>query len=385
MRILKVAHIVEPYAEAGGFGTRIGMTARWLQQRGHTVTVASTDCGPRPSCQGTDGPEMVYLRAALQYRRVGVGRAMFDFARSRVADFDIVHIYGNYSMLAPIIIRAARRSGVPHVFEPAGSLPPAVRGINRKRAYMATLGRRVLTAASAVVAASSREYDQLAQIVPGRRLVLRRNGVTAGRVSRERVAEWRQRLAQNGVKVVLFLGRICQVKAVEVLVEACSRVNTPHVLVLAGPADGDGTLERALRSSRRLGVEVRVTGPVAADDRWDLLAAADVVALPSFSESFGLAAAEAMAVGVPVVVSQNTGIASWVRDAGAGSVVRPQPADLAVGLESLLSDQAARAAAARGALAATDRLGWDVPLQLLERVYRWVLDGVPGKPPCADE
>ena len=67
---------------------------------------------------------------------------------------------------------------------------------------------------------------------------------------------------------------------------------------------------------------VQFVGPVHGAEKWQLIRAADVFALPSYNENFGNAVLEAMACGVPVVVTPEVGLAGAVRDAGAGLVVR---------------------------------------------------------------
>jgi glycosyltransferase involved in cell wall biosynthesis len=383
MRILIVAHLAQPYPEAGGMGAKVDVASRWLAARDHAVTVATTDHGPRPAGADSPGPENVYLPVLTKYRRIGLGLAAVRFAAERVRTFDVVHVHGYYDLLSPLIMWHARRAGVPYLIEPEGALPPAGRSIRKKRLYMATLGRPSLRGARVVLATSERERADLMGLAGDVPVVLRRNGVAVPvAVDRDEVEAWRARvLGDSDARLVVFLGRICRVKALSELVQGCALAGVPAVVVLAGPDDGDGTRDEVIAGARRAGIHVVMPGPVSGNAKWALLAAADVCALPSWSDSFGLAAAEAMAVGVPVLVSRHTGIAPLVARTGAGVVVETEPQAIAQGLRSMLADDAVHAQMSRNALQAARTLDWCGPLEHLERLYRWAAsDAAAGLP-----
>ena len=83
---------------------------------------------------------------------------------------------------------------------------------------------------------------------------------------------------------------------------------------------------------------VRFLGPIEGDRKWDLLSSARILALPSYSENFGNVVLEAMAVGCPVVVTPEVGMANAVKEAGCGVVVPGDPVELGLEIKRLLAD-----------------------------------------------
>jgi glycosyltransferase involved in cell wall biosynthesis len=152
------------------------------------------------------------------------------------------------------------------------------------------------------------------------------NGVDAARFARlpDRGALRRRLDIPPGARVLLFLGRLHRIKrpdiAVEALAAARSVPGEPVHLVLAGP-DEDQLASELVAQAQRLGCAGRVhwAGLLQGDDVLHALADADLMLMPSeIQESFGMAAAEAMAAGLPVLVSDGVPVGRWAEEAGAG-------------------------------------------------------------------
>ncbi len=112
-----------------------------------------------------------------------------------------------------------------------------------------------------------------------------------------------------------------------------------------------------------------LTGYLAGADRLAALAAADVFALPATGEGLSMAALEAMAAGVPVILSPGCNLPE-AADSGAGLIVAPEVEPLAAALRALLTDadrRAAMASAARGLV--RQRFTWTQVAAQLEQVY----------------
>jgi len=121
--------------------------------------------------------------------------------------------------------------------------------------------------------------------------------------------------------VILSLGRISWKKGLDRLIPAMAQVSHAR-LVIAGYDDEGYTprLERLI-AQHGLGERARFLGPVHGAAKWEAFADADIFALASYSENFGIAVLEAMACGVPVVVTPEVGLADVVAQSGAGLVV----------------------------------------------------------------
>ncbi|GAB2471771.1 D-inositol-3-phosphate glycosyltransferase [Xylanimonas ulmi] len=173
--------------------------------------------------------------------------------------------------------------------------------------------------------------------------------------------------------LVLFAGRVQLLKGPDVLVRALARLDPAVRLVVLGGASGRPTAVRELEAlAHQYGVRDRliVRPPVSRAALGDWFRAADVVAVPSHSESFGLVAAEAQACGTPVVAAAVGGLRTVVRDDVSGVLVEGHdPALWARELGALLRDDARRARLAAGARAAASRFGWDATASAVLDVY----------------
>jgi glycosyltransferase involved in cell wall biosynthesis len=172
----------------------------------------------------------------------------------------------------------------------------------------------------------------------------------------------RQRFSQIGERrIVLFLSRIHPKKGLDLLVEAFARAGTAgRVLVITGPdCDGYEAEIRRLVRARNVDESVIFTGPLYGRDRIAALRDADLFALPSHQENFGIAVVEALAAGVPVLISDQVNIYREIQEENVGGVVRMDVDELARALDCWLSDDAMRSAAAtRARPLARNRYDW---------------------------
>jgi glycosyltransferase involved in cell wall biosynthesis len=145
-------------------------------------------------------------------------------------------------------------------------------------------------------------------------------------------------------------------------------------LVVAGN-DEEGLWPRLARQAAELGVagRLRWIGPVAGADKAALLRGAALLVLPSRSENFGNVVLEAMAVGCPVVVTPEVGLAPAVAEAGAGRVVEGDPEPLAAALTELLADADGRSEMGRRGRAAAARFSWPAVAERMEEVYQEIV------------
>ncbi|GAA3794761.1 glycosyltransferase [Cellulomonas soli] len=177
--------------------------------------------------------------------------------------------------------------------------------------------------------------------------------------------------------VVLFAGRVQALKAPDVLVRALGVLAAtgrpvPLLVVLGGPS-GRSTAVRelqALAAVTGVAEHVRVHPPADRDTLVSWYRAADVVAMPSRSESFGLVAAEAQACGVPVVAAAVGGLRTIVDHRVSGHLVEGHdPAVWADVLAGVLADPACRLRLGAAARTVAERFGWDAAADRMLKVY----------------
>ena len=401
MRILKVTQSYYPFLDKGGPTVKVRAIARGMAAAGHPVTVLSADQGfdpvrlkiadAIPSRWGfeahEDGVESVYLRTRVRYRALTWNPGVAAFCRERLASYDLVHIYGLYDLIGPWIASACRRIARPYVVEPMGMFQPIVRNIWLKRMYHAVLGRAMLRGASRLIATSEQERQELLDGgIPDRRIVVRRNGID---VPAELPPPGRFRNQwdiSTNVKLVLFLGRLVSKKSPDLMLEAFARWHrrqpdsASSLLVVAGPDEGDGFRQGLETLAAQMGLNggVLFTGPLYDDAKWAAYRDADLFVLPSQNENFGNTAAEAVACGTPVLVTDRCGIAP-ILDGRAGLVVPHDCAALEAGLGKILNDPEFAARLRAGCSEVARSLGWGEPLAQMESLYQdLVLEGHQG-------
>ena len=392
MRILNVTETYAPFLEFGGPPVKVRALSEGLARRGHAVTVLTADWGFEKRLEGQpekfaaerspfgwrqteNGVQAIYLPTWARYRTVSWNPAVNRYCRARLQNFDVVHIFGLYDLLGPAVAAACRKLGLPYVIEPIGMFVPIVRNVIMKRLYHAIWGKRMIVGASALVATSEQEVEELSRggVAPAR-VVLRRNGVEVPPSWPEPGAFRKAHGISAEEKVVLFLGRISTKKSPDLLLQAFAEFakrspETPVKLVYAGPDEG-GVVAQLEQMGRQLGVRDKLvfTGPLFGDSKWAAYRDANVFVLPSRNENFGNTPIEAVAAGTPVVVTENCGIAPLVADL-AGLVVPHERAALTQALERLLNDNELHARLAAGGKDVAARLGWDGPVGEMESLY----------------
>jgi glycosyltransferase involved in cell wall biosynthesis len=391
MRILNVTQTYAPFLEFGGPPVKIRALSEALARRGHEVTVLTADWGlesrfldgaeatgttrsPFGWRQERNGVQTIYLPSWFHYRALSWNPAAKRFARARLKNFDLVHIFGLYDFLGPAIAEVCRQKHIPYVVEPIGMFLPIVRSLWLKRVYHSTLGKKMLQKADAFVATSQQEVAELASAgIPREKIFLRRNGVEPPVLIPERGRFRASQAISLDAKLILFLGRLSEKKSPDLLLEAIAMApakNGAWQLVFAGPDEG-GMRARLLQMAERLGVapQIRFCGPLFDVAKWEAYRDADVFVLPSLNENFGNTAAEAAAVGTPVVVTEGCGVAPLL--AGVAGLVVPHHAEaISHAIARLLIEPDLHAQLAAGCQELTSRLGWEEPAQEMESLYR---------------
>jgi glycosyltransferase involved in cell wall biosynthesis len=402
MRILNVTETYAPFFEFGGPPVKVLALAEGLARRAHSVGVVTADWGlekrlrlqseaelqaagwdrsPFGWRHNQNGVQSTYIPSWWRYRTLSWNPAIHRYCRARLQNFDVVHIFGLYDLLGPAVAAAAREQRIPYVIEPIGMYVPIVRNVMLKRMYHSMIGRRLFAGAAAFIATSEQEASELAAAgVPGEKIVLRRNGVDCPQSLPARGTFRAAQGIPERAKLVLFLGRLSPKKSPELLLQAFARFAQRRVgdadpmLVFAGPDDA-GMQQRLMAEAARLGLSARVKfpGPLFAENKWAAYRDADVFVLPSQNENFGNTAAEAIAAGTPVIVTEQCGIAPHIKNL-AGAIVAHDAEALAAAMEKILTDPDHHAALAAGCAQVTASLGWEEPVSEMGNLYATVIN-----------
>jgi glycosyltransferase involved in cell wall biosynthesis len=351
------------------------LTAR-LAARGHAVDVLTTgvlDVGRPPASRtwvdDVAGARVRYLGTPFRYRWMGITPGLpLELARRERPD--VVHVFGFRDVVTTGVAAWARLLGIPYVFEPLGMFKPRLRKVLFKRLFDATVARGVASGAAAIVVSSPLERDDVvASGAPAERVHVRGNGFPEP-VDEPRDGSMRRELdVPEDAPIVLYVGRIAAGKGIELLLDATGELPGVH-LVLAGPDDRHGVSElvRSAQSEPSTRGRVHVLAPTV-ERPLGLYREADVAALPSAGDSFGMAAAEAAAAGTPVLVTDRCGIASFFEE-GEALVVPYDRAAVTEALRRVLSEPELRRSLSAGGRAAARRTSWERVIDRQEELYR---------------
>jgi glycosyltransferase involved in cell wall biosynthesis len=302
-------------------------------------------------------------------------------ALSRHVDhYDVVHIHSLYLYPQYAAATEAWRRGVPYVVCVHGALDPWLRRRGRVRKWLAEVAwqNRMLSRAAAIHFTLEEEAVLAADVARDRPRVILPNGVRWDEFGRlpDRAAFRERFLNGHSGPVVLFLGRLTAKKGLDLLIRAFAQAVAHHpdaLLVIAGPDDENlrGPLQ-ALAEQEDVGKRVVFTGLLLADDKRAALGSADVWALSSHTEAFTIAVIEALAAGLPVLVSPAVNLAREIERAGAGIVSDTEPEQFAGALDSLLDDERRRVQLGERAREFARRYDWDALAPRIIDFYRKV-------------
>jgi glycosyltransferase involved in cell wall biosynthesis len=345
---LKILHVIPAVAARyGGPSQAIFQMCRALGTSGVEVLVATTD---------SDGPGRLPVETSRISSYQDVDTIFFPvrftekFSYSpklarwldeTTPSFDLVHIHAIFSHPSLAAAIACQKLGVPYVVRPLGSLDPwSLRQKPwRKQAMWQMSVKRMLQRAAAIHYTSGDER-QLAEGPLGLT-----NGVVIPLGVDLPAAPNQHR--QTG-PYVLVLSRLHPKKNLEALIEAFGETTDDERfsdwrLVIAGDGESDYVNKLKMACSNSSARQrIVFAGWVSGAERENLLSGAELLALPSRQENFGLCVAEALAHAVPVIISDRVNFADHVRAAGAGWVTSLEPDSISAALQAAMCDPAER-------------------------------------------
>lgn len=350
MRVLQFLPTVR--AEVGGPARAVVDLCAALAQRGHTVTLATTDGADAPQHWRQGGPGLPTLvevpRPTLPtgvYTRSGMAPL-----RELINRHDLVHVHGAWQYMNIQVCKSATAAGKPYFISVRGMLDDwcmAQRGF-KKRTYLSLAGRRWLEGAARVHLTAQAELDQARKWFPRGRGVVIPNlldlapfeklpGPDAARAKFAALKEARP--------AVLFLSRIHEKKGLEVLLRAAAllkRQEQPISLIIAGSGD-PSYVESVKRLATELGLgptEASFVGLVTGDLKLSLYQACDLFALATSQENFGFVFVEALACAAPVITTRGVDIWPELEESGGAVIADATPDAFAGAIGELLARRA---------------------------------------------
>lgn len=353
-----------------------GVAAKVLTTNDHGPGVLA-DLPPGQWCERQGVPVLAFGRWSPRVRALrefAIAPGLLPGLRRELADVDLLHVHALFSFPSTAGMALARLRKVPYLVRSIGQLNrwSLTQSPRRKRLLLSLVERRNLNGAQALHFTSEAERLEASDLGLRPPAIVLPLGVELPRF------EQRPHASASRPVRWLFLSRIHPKKQLPVLFEALAILESRHpearwVLDVAGEGD-PAYLQLLQEQVKQLGLDARIhwRGFVAGAAKAQLLAEADWFVLPSASENFGIAAAEALAAGTPPILSPGVAVAADVAAAGAGLVCDPEPAALAQALERALQPPPPPMVNAARQLAA-DRYSWPAIAAALEQHYQVIL------------
>ena len=354
---MDVLHIVPSYHPAFKHGGPIESTHKMniaIIQKGINVDVITTTSGLGNSIQtntwiNNEGVRTKYFPYYISENYTFSAELLLECLKI-AKKYDLVHITGvwNFPILAGSI--AASLSKKPFLISPRGSLYEEAikhRSEGLKKFYFHLLAKHYLKKANALHFTTENEMSNLSNILSlnsKQKLLTIPNGLDFSEFenlpSKGYFKQQHPTLSEN--KYILFMGRINKQKGLDILVEAFRKLTQDHkdlYLVIAGPDNNyKAELESYLHNHNLLSRTI-FPGMLTGKNKLAAYNDADMFALPSHFESFGMSIVEAMACGKPVVVSNKVGIYKDIEEYNAGVVTSLNPEDVYKGMKRILDSQ----------------------------------------------
>lgn len=380
--------------DAGGMNVYIDELARTMADRGVTVDVftRATDPAQPRVVTVNDRYRVIHIPAGPMYdlpiaqlteHVFEFAESVCDWAKATGADYDLVHSHYWLSGWAGLMVK--RILGIPlaNSFHTLARVKDATRRPDEPPSALVRIAAEhdVIAGSDCVISSTQAEFDDLLMHYGAdpTRLCTSPPGVdhdlfkpgdrAAARTTLELPAD---------VPVVLFVGRIQALKGVDVALDAFEKVQAglpeAKLVIVGGPSGPNGADEvTALRDGvarRGLQSSVQFHPPVPHHDLPVFYQAADVLIVPSRSESFGLVAAEAQACGTPVIAARVGGLQYVVSHRQSGILVEGwESADYADALTRILTDPTYHDRLSRGALKYSEQFSWATTANRLLELY----------------
>lgn len=388
---MRVLHVVPSLAARyGGPSRAVVEMCRALRGRGLDTLIATTDADGSEHLRVDLGSPTFYggVPAIFFPRQWGeaykYSRPLAHWLDEHVREFDVVHIHAVFSHACLAAARACRKRGVPYMVRPLGTLDPwsLKRKSWRKKLFWHFGVKQMLEAAAAIHYTATPERELAEQSLGLARGVVVPLGVEPALTNETVEMEVPQAPDGPGGEhpYVLVLSRLHPKKGLELLLPAFLSLAKLQEfaewrLILAG--DGDAEYVRSLRElPKREGMGGRVVfaGWLEGAQRQAALKRASLLALTSYQENFGLCVVEALANGVPVLISPHVNLAPEIEAAGAGWIAPLEPGALERTLTDTLRDAGERMRrGAAGRELVRRRFTWDGVADQLAGLYKAII------------
>lgn len=386
MKILQVVSALGPIY--GGPSKIVVELAQAIGRAGPHVDLVTTDANginqmdvPIATWIDSDGCRIQFFPYVHQLGEYKFSWSLSRWLYSHVSNYDLVHVQAIFTYPSLLAYCACYRHQVPYIVAPHGMLEPWAMSYKqlKKRLYYSFVEKLGLESANALHMTATPEAQRAADLKLGSPQVVIPNGIHRRDFDDLPTSETFLQCfpALRGKQLILFLGRIDPKKGLDLLAPAFARVHQlfPEAhLVVAGP-DNIGFLSTAEEYFSRAGCLDAVTfvGMLMGELKMSALAAADIYVAPSHSEGFSMSVLEAMASGLPCVITTGCNFPE-AATANAARVVNINAMEIADAIITYLEDPLSAAVVGEWARKFIfEHYTWDKVATKMIRVYEAIL------------
>lgn len=381
MHILFVSPCYYPSFKYGGpIYSTYGLN-KAIVKKGVNVTVYTTNAGLEDRVLvnqelDIDGVKVTYFAYTRFFDFLSKAGWQFSLPlakalKENVKNLDLIHINSLWNFPVAVSSHYCRKYKKPYIISPQGSL--YLYALNkkywRKLLYLYFISKRDLKSAAGIHYTTEDEAEKIHPLlVLKNAVIIVPNGIDLSEfvnLPDKGILRKRYPYLKNK-KIILFLGRIHWIKGLDILVKAFSKLvkerNDVHLLIVGGDEEGYGKKIKRLIKDYRLNyrdslptedlktgntksyddTQVTFTGMLTGREKLETLVGSDILILPSYLESFGISAVEAMACGIPTIISDKVGISKKVLQNRSGIVIKTNTESLYNGIQLFLNDKALR-------------------------------------------
>ncbi|AFY95587.1 glycosyltransferase [Chamaesiphon minutus] len=389
---MKILHVIPSVSPArGGTSRAVLDMVRALRDCGIDAEIATTNDDGDNLLDVPLGKSTIYDRVPTYFfaRFSPQLPALRDFAFSgsftnwlfqNVTKYDVIHVHALFSYTATVTMAIARFRGIPYITTPHGMLCAwsLQQGGQKKQTYLNAIERANLNGARSIQVTCQQESDDVATLNLKSQTFVLPLALTDTPVQIPDAAKLLRQSLNCALDepIILFLSRLHYKKGLEYLIPALGRITERRfTFVLAGNGTPAYEAEiQALLADAGIEQRTRMVGFVEGERKDLLIQGANLFALTSHSENFGISVLEALAVGTPVLVTPGVGLAPVVSDKGLGFVADLDIESIAHVLDRVLTDlDLAKSIGDRARQFTLEHYTWEPIAVELIRVYRDLL------------
>jgi glycosyltransferase involved in cell wall biosynthesis len=384
MKILQVTNFFKPSWESGGPARVAYELSKKLVERGHDVTVYTTD-GFKSRLDveknkpvDVDGIKTYYFRNLSSHLAremvLPIPYFLSRVARKEIRDFDVIHIHEHRTILAVVVCHYAKKYGTPYVLHGHGSISRGNSRKRLKRIFDILFGYNIIRDATKLIAVSNEEGEHYKQTgANDEKIFVVNNGMDIESCKNlPEYGRFRKKYGINGT-MILYLGRIHKSKGIDFVITGFSNlINeiSDVIFVIAGSDDGYKAELEKLIEKLNLSDKVKFTGFVDEKDKISTYVDADLfVHTVRYMGGVGLTPLEAILCNTPVIVTEECG--EVIKEANCGYLVEYGDVnDLKEKMKRVIENpEEGKEMVERGKKYIGENLTWDKVVRRVEVVY----------------